>query len=425
MTTRYWPLDRGCIITSPFGWRAFDNAVHTGIDFGWPGGSANRPVYAVQAGTVIKAGAARGYGGPDPAGWLVIDSTDEQGAGCFEYGHIVRTVGVGQTVAAGQRIGYVNPDKATNAGVDPHLHVSYMPREYNPAAKKDWRGLLDGALYPGDTPPATPAIDAQVLAAAMGCSLARAEQMLPGYVVAMEAAEITNANRAAMFAAQIGHESAGLVYMEEIADGSQYEGRADLGNTQPGDGRRFKGSGPIQLTGRHNFTLFSRWAYDHGHIASPTLLVERPELVRSDPRLGFLAASWYWTVARPGINAMCDRGDLDGVTRAINGGLNGIDDRRARWNRCRALGDRLLPGKDWLEMATKDEVRELIYECLRTFVGPIGSDVKDIRQQLTGGRDSGEYGGFKQGGDRTLYDLTSATAAKSGVPGTSDTKAAK
>lgn len=156
MTTRYWPLDRGCIITSPFGWRAFDNAVHAGIDFGWPGGSANRPVYAVQAGTVIKAGAARGYGGPDPAGWLVIDSTDEQGAGCFEYGHIVREVGVGQTVAAGQRIGYVNPNKATNAGVDPHLHVSYMPREYNPGAKQDWRGLLDGAIYPGGTPAPNP-----------------------------------------------------------------------------------------------------------------------------------------------------------------------------------------------------------------------------------------------------------------------------
>lgn len=427
MTTRYWPLDRGCMVTSPFGPR--DDGFHTGIDFGWPGGSAGRAVYAVQAGTVIKAGAAQGYGGPDPAGWLVIDSTDEQGSGCFEYGHIVRQVGVGQTVAAGQRIGYVNPNSSTNGGVAPHCHVSFWPRAYGgPEGKQDWKDKLAAASYPGDTPPAPEpptGIDAATLAQAMSCSLARATEMLPGYVVAMEAAEITNANRAAMFAAQIGHESAGLVYMEEIADGSQYEGRADLGNTQPGDGRRFKGSGPIQLTGRHNFTLFSRWAYDHGHIASPTLLVERPELVRSDPRLGFLAASWYWTVARPGINAMCDRGDLDGVTRAINGGLNGINDRRARWNRCRALGDRLLPGKDWLDMATKDEVRELIYECLQTFVGPIGSDVKDIRQQLTGGRDAGEYGGFKQGGNRTLYDLTAATAAKNGVPGASDTKAAK
>lgn len=341
MTNRFWPLERGTIITSPFGPR--DGGFHSGIDFGFNGGSAGRPVFAIQSGTVIYAGAASGYGGPDPAGWLVIDSDDSQGSGVFEYGHIIREVGVGDRVTAGQRIARVNPNTATNGGVAPHLHVSRMPYAYNPGAKQDWRGLLDDALWPGDTPPAPQGIDAGVLAAAMGCSRGLAEQMLPGYIVAMKAADITNPNRAAMFAAQIGHESVGLQYMAEIADGSQYEGRSDLGNTQPGDGPRFKGSGPIQLTGRHNFGLFSRWAFEHGHIASPTLLVERPELVRSDPRLGFLAASWYWTVARPGINAMCDRGDLEGVTRAINGGLNGLNDRRARWDRCRALGDRLLP----------------------------------------------------------------------------------
>lgn len=186
-------------------------------------------------------------------------------------------------------------------------------------------------------------MDAATLSAAMGCPLAKARQMIDGYNIAMKAANITNVNRAAMFAAQIGHESMGLVYMEEIASGAAYEGRRDLGNTQRGDGRRFKGSGPIQLTGRSNFTAFSRWAAQGGYISDPMLFVNRPELVRQNPAYGFLAASWYWVVARPNINPMSDRRDLEGVTRAINGGLNGLADRRNRWNRCLRLGSALLP----------------------------------------------------------------------------------
>lgn len=159
----------------------------------------------------------------------------------------------------------------------------------------------------------------------------------------MIAAGCTTVERAAMWCAQIGHESAGLRYLEEIADGSAYEGRRDLGNIHPGDGRRFKGSGPIQLTGRANFRAFTAWCRAHGH--SDRDFEAQPHLVREQPRWGFLAASWYWTAARPQINGMADRRDLDGVTRAINGGLNGISDRRARYQRCLALGRRILPGK--------------------------------------------------------------------------------
>ncbi|WP_409428367.1 peptidoglycan DD-metalloendopeptidase family protein [Mycobacterium sp. SMC-11] len=143
---RFWPLESGRIITSPFGIRSGE--FHTGCDFGFPGGSGGRPVYAVQAGTVIFAGAARGYGGPDPAGWLVVDSSAEQGGGCLEYGHIVREVAVGETVAAGQRIGRVNPSSASNGGVAPHLHLADMPHAYNPAAKQDPLPRLAGAREP-------------------------------------------------------------------------------------------------------------------------------------------------------------------------------------------------------------------------------------------------------------------------------------
>jgi len=143
---RYWPLGSGRIVTSPFGPR--DDGFHAGTDFGFPGGSANKPVYACASGTVIYAGAAQGYGGPDPAGWLVIDHPAGVGGGCTEYGHIIREVARGDRVTAGQRVARINPDSATNGGVAPHLHLSVMPREYNPDTKMDPMPWLAGALGP-------------------------------------------------------------------------------------------------------------------------------------------------------------------------------------------------------------------------------------------------------------------------------------
>ncbi|MCK8675029.1 hypothetical protein M1M07_28465, partial [Rhodococcus sp. HM1] len=190
-------------------------------------------------------------------------------------------------------------------------------------------------------------LTAETLAAAMGnaVSLDRYRELLPGFAEAMRQAECTTPLRAAMWCAQIGHESGGLRYMEEIASGDAYDTRTDLGNTPQvdGDGRLFKGSGPIQLTGRNNFRAFSAWCHAKGWVDSPTYFEQHPQLVREDPRWGFLAATWYWTVSRPQINALADRQDLDGVTRAINGGLNGTGDRRERYARCLQLGAALIP----------------------------------------------------------------------------------
>jgi hypothetical protein len=143
---RYWPLGHGRIVTSPFGPRS--GGFHYGVDFGFPGGSGRRPVYAIQSGTVIHAGAADGYGGPDPAGWLVIDSTDAEGGGCLEYGHIIRRCNKGDHVKAGQIIAEVNPSSATNGGTAPHLHLSDMPNGYDPGAKQDPMKRLAGAKDP-------------------------------------------------------------------------------------------------------------------------------------------------------------------------------------------------------------------------------------------------------------------------------------
>ena len=150
---RYWPVGRGHIITSPWGWRL--GGFHKGTDFGWPGGSAGKPVYAVQSGTVQFAGAAQGYGGPDPAGWLVIDSSPAEGGGCVEYGHIIREVAKGEHVTAGQRIARINPSRQTDGGVAPHLHLSVMPRGYDPRTKMDPVPWLGNALSPEAVPGCT------------------------------------------------------------------------------------------------------------------------------------------------------------------------------------------------------------------------------------------------------------------------------
>lgn len=232
-------------------------------------------------------------------------------------------------------------------------------------------------------------MDAQTLREVMGGS-ADYDALVAPMNQAMIAADVTTVPRAAMWCAQIGHESAGLRYMEEIASGQAYEGRSDLGNTQSGDGRRYKGSGPIQLTGRSNFRAFTRWAQANGHTTVD--FEAQPELVRQDPRWGFLAATYYWTVSRPQINALADAGDLEGVTRAINGGLNGIADRRARYGRALAMGDRLLPGEvkpvtEKVLNYLRDQVtQDTYYNC-----GPASSQtvIRAATGNLVGERDLG------------------------------------
>jgi predicted chitinase len=187
-------------------------------------------------------------------------------------------------------------------------------------------------------------MDAKTLYAAMGgsLSLARYEALLPAFNAAMVAAGITTPLRAAHWCSQLGHESGGLRWMEEIASGSAYEGRTDLGNTQSGDGVRFKGRGPIQVTGRYNYTAVSKWAHSKGLVPTATFFVDNPAQLASD-QYGFIGPVWYWTVARPGLNALCDADDVVGVTKAINGGTNGLADRNARLATCKALGAALLP----------------------------------------------------------------------------------
>lgn len=127
-----------------------------------------------------------------------------------------------------------------------------------------------------------------------------------------------NPLRLAHFMAQLCHESGSFRYMEEIASGAAYEGRADLGNTQTGDGRRYKGRGPIQITGRANYRRFGRLI---------GIDIESAPEIAANPSIGLHLALEYWRDRK--LNDLADRDDVEAITRRINGGTNGMADRKA------------------------------------------------------------------------------------------------
>jgi len=146
---------------------------------------------------------------------------------------------------------------------------------------------------------------------------------------AMATRAIDTPLRRAHFLAQIGHESGELRFRAEIASGAAYEGRLDLGNTQRGDGPRFKGRGLIQLTGRANYSAYGR------ALGREAELLAMPQLLETDVGLCVDVAAWFWT--RRGLNALADADDLRAITRRINGGFNGLEDRRRLLQRARSI----------------------------------------------------------------------------------------
>lgn len=186
----------------------------------------------------------------------------------------------------------------------------------------------------------------------------RARFWTPHLNAAMERFEINTTGRQIFFLPQIGHESARLTHMREIWSPKQcpwqlrYEGRADLGNTEPGDGFKFIGRGPMQITGRKNMHLCG--------LALGLDLESKPELLEL-PEHGAASAAWFWrwgaglnlgkkalaALAKYGLghgvnlNDIADKGDFETITLCINGGLNGWPDRLALLERAKmALADK-------------------------------------------------------------------------------------
>lgn len=189
----------------------------------------------------------------------------------------------------------------------------------------------------------------QDLKTCTGCtSSALAERWLPEIENAMAFYGIDTPLRQAAFLAQIGHESGGLHYTAELwgptSAQERYEGRADLGNTQPGDGRRYRGHGLIQVTGRDNHARVR----DRLRERFPAL--EVPDFEASPEALAqfdwaALSAADFWD--EHGLNAYADTGDFDGVSDIINrgrktakeGDANGYASRLALYKAaCEVLG---------------------------------------------------------------------------------------
>ena len=157
------------------------------------------------------------------------------------------------------------------------------------------------------------------LALVMGCNLKLASQWLEHIHKAMAKYEINTDLRRAHFLAQIGHESGGLYYVRELASGKAYEGRTDLGNIQLGDGVKYKGRGLIQITGRANYKACGD-ALGVNFELTPALLETKDN--------ASMSAAWYWNLKK--LNVLADADDIIKITKKINGGTNGLNDRKTR-----------------------------------------------------------------------------------------------
>lgn len=135
---------------------------------------------------------------------------------------------------------------------------------------------------------------------------------------AMAKYDVSNKLRQSAFLGQVMQESGQLYYVQEIASGAEYEGRKDLGNTQSGDGMKFKGRGLIQITGRANYEACSLALFGDRRLLDNPGLLEAPEYAG-------ISAGWFWD--SKGLNALADEKLYKAITRRINGGLTAYDQR--------------------------------------------------------------------------------------------------
>lgn len=173
----------------------------------------------------------------------------------------------------------------------------------------------------------------------------------------MDKYDIDTVLRASHFLGQLAHESDHFNTFEEYASGAAYEGRRDLGNVKRGDGHRYKGRGPIQITGRFNYRKY-------GDILGVDLEND-PELA-SSPKFGTMIAGEYWH--RNNLNHWADMDNGKQITRKINGGYNGLNDRLAKIARAK----RVLAGVDFEDLQDNPVVEQVVaVEPVRLMAEPV------------------------------------------------------
>ncbi len=178
----------------------------------------------------------------------------------------------------------------------------------------------------------------------------------------LDSYDINTRLRIAHFMAQVTHECAGFRTTEEFASGAAYEGRSDLGNIKKGDGKRYKGRGLIQLTGRANYRTI-------GDILN-LALEDNPDSA-AEPVISLKIACEYWKMRK--INVVADRDDLISATKRVNGGLNGLEDRRKYLQKAKTA------------LANIEGIQVSISEGGNTIVlrrGSFGDAVRDLQELL-------------------------------------------
>jgi putative chitinase len=178
----------------------------------------------------------------------------------------------------------------------------------------------------------------------------------------LDSYDINTKLRIAHFMGQITHECAGFRTTEEFASGEAYEGRTDLGNINPGDGKLYKGRGLIQLTGRDNYRKY-------GELLD--LPLENNPEIAAEPVTSLKIACEYWKSRN--INAAADRDDLVKATKLVNGGLNGLEDRRKYLQKAKVA------------LANIEGIRVSLNEGGNTIVlrrGSFGDAVRELQELL-------------------------------------------
>lgn len=188
-------------------------------------------------------------------------------------------------------------------------------------------GYANPTAQDGDGNAISPTFTGSPVAAPLSRSASANEQYLKNVLIA---GGVTDPIKLAAWMAQCKHESGGFRYLKEFASGNAYEGRRDLGNTQPGDGPRFKGRGFIQCTGRNNYASMSRY-FRQDFVSNPQLVEQLEWAAKS--------VLWFFNVYKtPGFKNRTMRqpyrdttafwSDIVSVTALVNGGQNGLADRR-------------------------------------------------------------------------------------------------
>ena len=206
--------------------------------------------------------------------------------------------------------------------------------------------------------------------------MTRAGQLVDEVMQGLALSECNTPKRIAMWLAQIGWESDNFNATEEYAKNGSYA---------PYIGRTW-----IQITWQSNYADFGKWCAARGLIDDPNFFVANPQAL-ADPKWAAIGPAWYWTVQRPQINGLCDAGDLVGVTKAINGGTNGLEDpnpnvpgRRSRYNQASALGERLMALVQTVSEPPAQNGETVTIEVPKAQWDQLVSDVKEIRSQLNG-----------------------------------------